>query len=449
MRPTSLFILTVVISLASMIPTALAEETPVAAHVAGKPVGAEYPFIARITGTNVNVRSGNSQTEYACAQLDAPATVTVVDEVFGWAKVLPPEGTYSWIYKAYVDVDESDPTVGVVTGDNVNVWAGADDIDSGNSSGLQTKLNSGEVVELYAEQPETGDYYRVKPPTGAHLWIHTDYLQYVGPVQQNQPIVVPPRPQTTDTQTTTDTEQGNVPIPSESEQGRPEFTNLEGQQEQPQTTESVDVQPEQQQPADQTQTQQTQPVTPKLTQKESQLLQQCYDLAAKVDAEWKKPLGEQDYSAIKEQLKAIQEDPDAGKAAAYAQLLSDRIQRAELAQSVTEIVRRQERQLERTRQRIEQARQDQLSQMPDEVQYMYTGTLKPSHVYTDKAGPKRYLLVDDRGKIQCYLTAAGPAMQALLGTNVDQIVGVNGNIVSDERSLVTVVAVNELQPLEE
>lgn len=437
MRLTKLFIMTAVFaSLLLVVSAYAAEETTQAPQVAGKPADAQYPFIAQVTGNDVYVRSGNSQADYPCTKLDAPARVTVVDEVYGWAKILPPEGTYSWIYKAYVKVDPADPTVGVLTGDNVRVWAGADNIDSGSSSGLQTKLNSGEIVELYPDQPETGDYYRIKPPTGAHLWIHTDYLKYVAPLRQERPIVVPPRPDTT--------QQQNIPLPSETEQGRPQFTNLNNRQQQTQTPANIEVRRQETAAAEAPKPQQA----ARPPAGENELLKLCYDLADKIDEQLKKPLGQQDYTDVKKQLDKVRNDPDAGKAAAYAQFLSDRIQRYELAQSVTETLQQQDRQLEQARHRIEQAHQDQLNQVPREIQYLYTGTLKPSHVYTSRTGTKRYLLLDDKGKIRCYLVPVSPAVEAQLQANENATVGVNGDIVSDEKSLVTVVAVTELAPLE-
>jgi hypothetical protein len=420
-----------------------AEESTKISQVAGKPADVQYPYIAQVVGNNVYVRSGNSQADYPCTKLDAPARVTVVDEVYGWAKILPPEGTYSWIFKAYVKVNPANPTVGILTGENVRVWAGADHLDSSSSIGLQTQLNTGEIVELYADQPETGDYYRIKPPTGAHLWINADFLKYVEPVKQAGPLVVPPRP---------DTEK-EISIPAETQpsgqQQRPRFTNIDGAQEPAPVAETpiaIPVQSEEVTTEPAVETPEEKPL-PKPATRESELLQQCYDLSAKIDKELEKPLNEQNYAEIKQQIETIKQDADAGKAAAYAQYLSDRIARYELAQSVTETLEKHDQQLEEARQKIEQAHQKQLSQIPEETKFLYTGTLKPSHVYTSRTGSKRYLLVDDNGKILCYMVAGSPSIEVLLQANENAAVGINGNIVSSERSLVTLVAVTEIRIL--
>ncbi len=420
MRSTKLCMIAAVFASVYLSVWAVAAEENTASEVAGKPEGAQYPFIAQVTGNNVYVRSGNSQADYPCTKLDAPATVTVVDEVYGWAKILPPEGTFSWIYKAYVKVDPSDPTVGVLTGDNVRVWAGADTIESGSSSGLQTKLNTGEVVDLYPDQPESGDYYKIKPPTGAHLWIHADYLTYVSPAHQDKPIVVPPRPDNRQAPETATT----VPPSTQpsGQQQRPQFTNIDGQTQTPQVQNGGPVNVQIQQ-TEETPKPAEQPV-PKPSPKDTPLLKECYDLSAKVDEELKKPLSEQNYTDIKKQLEAIKEKADDSKVQTYAQYLSDRIGRYELAQSVTETLQQQDRQLEQARQKIEQAHQDQLNRIPAEVQYLYTGTLKPSHVYTSNTGEKRYMLVDQSGKIQCYLVGANPAINAGLQQMENSTVGI-------------------------
>ncbi|MHC4554061.1 MAG: SH3 domain-containing protein, partial [Planctomycetota bacterium] len=84
--------------------------------VAGIPADVQYPFIAKVTGNNVYLRSGKGTAYYACGKANLDDRVTVVGQAFGWAEVLPPEGSYSWIHKNYVDVKEAQPTVGVLTG---------------------------------------------------------------------------------------------------------------------------------------------------------------------------------------------------------------------------------------------------------------------------------------------------------------------------------------------
>ncbi|MHC4858139.1 MAG: SH3 domain-containing protein, partial [Planctomycetota bacterium] len=165
-------------------------ETP---KIAGLPAEVQYPFMAKVTGNDVNVRSGKGTAYYACGKVNLDDQVTVVGEGFGWAEIIPPEGSYSWIHKNYVDVEDDQPTVGVLTGDNVRVWAGSDNIEPMRSSSMQTKLNTGEIIELFADQPTDGDYYKIKPPAGAKLTINCGLLEYVGPAASPKPVAIPPR----------------------------------------------------------------------------------------------------------------------------------------------------------------------------------------------------------------------------------------------------------------
>ena len=82
-------------------------ETP---KIAGLPADVQYPFMAKVTGNDVYVRSGKGTAYYACGKVNLDDQVTVVGEAFGWAEIIPPEGSYSWIHKNYVDVEDDQPT---------------------------------------------------------------------------------------------------------------------------------------------------------------------------------------------------------------------------------------------------------------------------------------------------------------------------------------------------
>lgn len=425
----------------------LATEETAAQAISGKPADAKYLFEAEVTGMNVYVRSGNSTADYPTMKLHKPDKVTVVAEENGWAKIVPPRGSYSWIYKAYVKIDPSNPTVGIVTGENVRVWAGADGIDAARSMGFQTKMNQDkenvdddDIVELRPDQPEAGEYYKIKPPAGAYLWVSTEFLKYAGPYEQDTPIVIPPRPETVEVKEVTPVDEATQPS---GQQPRPDFTSLgDG------TTDSTSpVKVEVQQPQDAASGQPD--VKPAVTHpRETECVRQCHDITAKIDAELKKPLDQQDYTAMKKELTAIQEDPDAGKAVTFAQILQDRITRYELAQNVTQLVQQQDADLEKMRQKIEKAHEAQLKKVPKGAKFIYTGTLKESAVYTGKGGPKRYIVADADGKIACYVEAGSPQIDAAIQKLVGQTVGINGGIVSTARSATAVISANVVEPIE-
>jgi len=442
----SILISTVLITLVTA-GSAFAEEA--LPRVADRPADVQYPFTAEVTGNDVNIRTGPSVVnDYPSGKVNKGFKVTVVDEVLGWAKILPPEGSFSWISKSYVTVDPATPNTGVVTGDSVRVWAGSEFLEPIHSPGLQVKLNAGDIVELMPNQPESSDYFKIKPPAGAHLWISAEYLKFAAPVE-SKPVVVPPRPDSTAQQPVQQPSGAQTPatdIPPSTEQSRPMFTNIPGQEGQPAGTEPGTETPAEpsQQPSAETQ---TQPVTPAPASKETQYLEETYALSKQIDEIVKQPLAEQDYTEVKQALEAIKTDADAGRAAAFAQVLLERIARYELAASAIKQVQQQDKTLQKTREQIEKAHQQQLNRLPKEADYLYTGILKPSYVYSDEGGPKRYLLTDANGKIISYLSPATAVIAGKMDSLAGKKVGVKGTIASNARSLVTLVNVTEVDPM--
>jgi hypothetical protein len=408
--------------------SAAAVEDSATPQIAGKPANVQYPFIAKVTGNDVYVRSGKGTAYYHCGKLNLDDELTVAEEVFGWAKVVPPAGSYSWIHKDYVNVEKGAPTLGVLNDDNVRVWAGSDYIEPMRSSSMQTKLNKGQKVELLPNQPETGDHYKIKPPAGAYLWVSCEFLKYVGPVAAPKPEMVPPKPLVTD----------QSALPPSTEKEAPVFTNIE-----PNITKSqsdaTTAAPEKEQT--------DQPAGMKPEAGDSETLKQCHVLTEKINQEHQKPLEDQDYAEIRKALEAIQTTTTEDKAATYAQILLERIQRYELAISVVKTLKEQDEALAKTKEQIDKAYQDRLEKLPKDTSFIHSGVLKVSHVYTQKTGQKRYLIQGSDGKILCYVIAAteeaAGQLESLIGTKV----GIQGAVVNDPKSLVTLVSATTVQSL--
>ena len=131
--------------------------------------------------------------------------------------------------------------------------------------------------------------------------------------------------------------------------------------------------------------------------REAELLDVCYTLSNQIDQELKKPLTEQNYDEIRKKLKTIRNNENAGKAATYAKILTERIERYELAISVVNTLKEQEQSLEQKKEQIQKAHKTTLKELPKEPDYIFTGILKPSHVYTEKTGQQRHLVLDPGG----------------------------------------------------
>ena len=124
-----------------------------------------FPYIAQITDDNVNIRSGPGTNYYICGKLGKTDAVRVVGSQFSWSCIVPPVGSFSWISKQYVSVDPNDPNKGVVDGEAVRVYAGAEGLKPIHSTTLQLKLNRGDKVVVMSR--EEGDYSKIVPPSGA------------------------------------------------------------------------------------------------------------------------------------------------------------------------------------------------------------------------------------------------------------------------------------------
>jgi len=132
-----------------------------------RPVMGEGEIIAN----DVYVRSGDSLNHYTISKLKAGDRVFVVSERGEWYEILPPEGTYSLISGDFIDM--TDNQNGVVNGDNVRVRAGS--LLNENKYTVQTLLAKGTPVSILGRNPD--GFVRIKPPTGATLWVNRSYVQ--------------------------------------------------------------------------------------------------------------------------------------------------------------------------------------------------------------------------------------------------------------------------------
>jgi SH3-like domain-containing protein len=153
----------------------------------------KYQFEGTTNADAVLVRAGPSDNYYPVARLDKGITVTVVGITFDWLKIVPPDGSFSFVAKAYVN--KTSDGHGSVTRGAVNVRAGS--TISPMKSAVQTKLGEGDTVEILGEQDE---YYKIKPPTGAFVYVNKQFItpgRLIGenPVTSSTPT--PPNEQAT------------------------------------------------------------------------------------------------------------------------------------------------------------------------------------------------------------------------------------------------------------
>ncbi|MBN1457156.1 MAG: hypothetical protein JW912_04820 [Sedimentisphaerales bacterium] len=376
-----------------------------------------FPHIAEVVGTNVYIRSGAGTAYYFCGKVNSPLRLIVVEEKNNWAKIIPPKGSFSWISKKYVEQDEKNLDLGFVTGDNVRIWAGSDHVEPMRSHSLQTRLNRGDQVRLTGQEKD--DYYKITPPPGAHLWINSKHLKYIGSVPKPQPLVLPPKPGTEpepSTKTTVPTETVVQPKKStvEIEQAQPEIAPAPIQ------------------------------ISPGVNAK----IVKCHELGKLILTEVKKPFEEQNYSEIKKQLEMIANDPDAGKAKFYAEYYLDQLDRYELAIVAEKELKQQQQQLDETIEQIKQEHSETVQNIPDSGRFAAIGVIKPSSVYTDQTHQKRFFIEDAFGKIICYAIPVKDAVKIDLDKYVKQKVGLIGDIQSDPDNPVSLVMFSGIELVE-
>jgi len=334
-----------------------------------------FPYVAEITGNDVNIRSGAGTNYYRCGKLYKGDQVTVVSDQLGWSRIVPPSGCFSWISVQYVCLNRDNPTMGIVTGDKVRVYAGSDYVEPMHSTSVQVTLKRGDKVQLLGE--ERDNYYKIVAPKGAYLWVSSQYTKPIVPSQTTpaQPTIVAP----------------NEPASPNSVDTTAPDTVVE-------------------------------PVAMDST--EAKKIQEYYDLREKVQAEREKPVDQQNYKEMKEALKQIADSNDAGKAARYAQFALEQVERYELAVQVAKQIEQQSEQLQRTTETIDKTRNQKLAAIKELGKFAVIGELQAFTVY----GPGHYRIVDESGKTVCYAVPSGAASSQDLKQLIGKKVGLVGTL---------------------
>src|SRR5438477_310370 len=115
----------------SLFALAISAVAPFAAHAAPEAVETQVEVESAknsapgiINANSVYVRCGPAESYYPTMKLDKGARVTVVGMKSEWLKIVPPDGSFCYISKAFVDRN-GDGSAGKVNKDSVNVRAGS------------------------------------------------------------------------------------------------------------------------------------------------------------------------------------------------------------------------------------------------------------------------------------------------------------------------------------
>ncbi len=383
----SLFTFIALISLAT---TGFAQDITTSENVATD--STSFPYFAEITGNDVYVRSGAGTAFYHCGKLYKGDKVTVVGQKFGmWSQIVPPTGSFSWISKDYIRISPEDSSIGIVTGDNVRVYAGSDYVLPENSTSTQGKLNKNDRVKLLGE--ELNNFYKIAVPSlpDAYLWVSTQYTKPVSPVVDTGP-------------------QNDEVTPA---------------------MDPVVIEPNS-----------TDNAVPAEIQTETPL-DKFYELQNQLDEERTKPIDQQDFSGIKEELTEIANDTTADKAKSYAEAILEQIEGYELAQEVGKAVILQNEQLEKAQERIEKAYENRKESVHDLGRFAVIGKLQNFLTY----GPGHYLIVDESGSTICY-AKPNDRISRDLSSFIDKKVGLVGTIKPHIQTAGALVVFDEIEILD-
>ena len=144
----------------------------------------KYQIDGLINVDSVYVQSGPGEGYYPTQQLPKSAAVTVVGIKFDWLKILPPEGSYSYVGSVFVD-RVGDSNVGKINRNDVNIRAGS--TVNAMKTTVQTRLNAGDEVEIIGKEQE---YLKIKPPAGAYLYVKKDFVTISRPTVAAGPAPV-------------------------------------------------------------------------------------------------------------------------------------------------------------------------------------------------------------------------------------------------------------------
>jgi len=163
----------------------------------------------------------------------------------------------------------------------------------------------------------------------------------------------------------------------------------------------------------------------------------------------KKTTDQQNYKDIIKALTAIANNPQAGKARFYARYHLDKAERFDLALTADKQLKVQKAKLAHLRQQIDERRSAKLKNIPDPGKFIVTGQLRSSNIYTSQTGRKRFLIVNDAGKILCYAIPDESAADINAEDFLHRKVGLLGKVVSDPHNPVSLVRFTEIVELKD
>jgi uncharacterized protein YraI len=120
----------------------------------------------RVTGDNVNLRSGPTNASEVVGQVSTGEILQTTGSLGGWLQVIPPDKVDFWIYDEFIVKDK-------VAVSRLRVRGGP---------GINYRplgiLDKGDKV---VSRGIKGEWRKIEPPKGCYLWISIDYADVINP----------------------------------------------------------------------------------------------------------------------------------------------------------------------------------------------------------------------------------------------------------------------------
>jgi len=379
-----------------------------------------------VNADNVYVRSGAGDNYYPTMKLNKGDKVTVIGEKFDWLKVMPPQGSFSYVGKHFVDKKENG--VGVVNRENVNVRAGS--TLNALKTTVQSQLAPGQEVKILDEVEE---YYKIAPPSDAALYVKKDLVDVLrvmpqvanaGAAQQTAPKAIEtPTQSPVAEKPTTDTPAG-VPL---DQPPAPTAEQIAAGTASTQPTQVAGGQPA--------------PSTQPTAEVTFDKLEKDFDVASG------KPIEQQPVAELLKSYETLIKDPQLPESMRRVADYRTQVLKAR-AEARADFIAMQKKQDE-TKQKI-QALQAEREEIAQQIQkndvkiYTAVGTIRTSSI--QQGGATLYRLTDPQnGRTVCYIRSDDPKYGGMIG----QFIGVKGDLSTDSSlglKVVTPTEVSEVDP---
>ncbi|HBG77869.1 MAG TPA: hypothetical protein DDW84_03320 [Phycisphaerales bacterium] len=366
-----------------------------------------FPYIGEVTGSQLNVRSGPGMNFYSCGKINSPLRVIVAEQKFTWVRILPPPGSFSWIFKQYIQTDANKPDVGIVTGDNVRVYAGSEDLEPMRSDSIQITLTKGQKVRIIGKA--VGDYYKIAPPEGASLWTSSQYIKFIRSAEQM-----------------------DLKLPAQTDVNKPAATTIEQAPTEPQTEQTPAPKPV---------------VVIEQVELKNRNIEIYYELEKQFQDEREKSLDAQNYSNIKAGLGKLIVDANNSSAGEYAAYLLKDVERCELAIQTSQDLQKHNDDLNKRLIEIEKKHQEKLKKRSNTSKYAIIGTLKHSLVYETQPMTTRFIVSDANGIPVCFAEPIGETATLNFAPYLGKKVGLIGKIGNDKKSSLALIKFSQIELL--